>query len=59
LYPFIYLHNEIAKYFQQRDKDVANKKQEWMQRLKQSSTLSDILAGPDGKFMDSQIFSLV
>jgi hypothetical protein len=57
-FPFIYLHNEIVKYFQERDKEVAAQRQEWMQRLKQSNG-SEMLDGPEGNLLTSQIFSQV
>jgi hypothetical protein len=58
-FPFIYLHNEIVKYFQERDKAVATQQKEWLQRLKHTTNTSEILEGPGGKLMTNQIFSQV
>lgn len=60
-YPFIYLHNEIVKYFQQRDRELAQSRREWAERLKKSvpTETAQLLAGPDGTLMSGRMFSQV
>ena len=57
-FPFISLHNEIVKYFQDRDKSVASQRKEWLDSLKQSDS-SELWAGQEGKMLSTQIFSQV
>nr|CAD2205191.1 unnamed protein product [Meloidogyne enterolobii]CAD2207762.1 unnamed protein product [Meloidogyne enterolobii] len=57
-FPFIYLHNEMVKYFQERNKSVVKARENWMQQLRLSDA-SDIFTGSDVSILPNQIFSHV
>jgi regulatory protein YycI of two-component signal transduction system YycFG len=57
-FPFIYLHNEMVKYFQEKNKNVAKIRQKWMEQLRHSDS-HDVFIGPDDCILPNQIFSHV
>lgn len=50
-YPFIYLHNEMVKYFQQRDRETGELRRELMRKLETESNcakMAELLTGQEG-----------
>ncbi|KAI3411805.1 hypothetical protein GPALN_001870 [Globodera pallida] len=58
-FPFVYLHNEMVKYFQERDKRMEEQRQVWMQKLRHLSDggTGELLEGLDGQMMSDRIFA--
>uniref|UniRef100_A0A1I8AZ28 Trafficking protein particle complex subunit 6B n=1 Tax=Meloidogyne hapla TaxID=6305 RepID=A0A1I8AZ28_MELHA len=54
-FPFIYLHNEMVTYFQDRNKNVVKAREKWMEHLRHSDAV-DIFTGSDTS-LPNQIFS--
>ena len=57
-FPFIYLHNEMVKYFQEKNKNVVKVRQKWMEQLRHSDS-TELFAGSDACILPNQIFSHV
>lgn len=62
-FPFNFLHAEIVRYLRERDAEIAEKKTEWLRRVKQSDFSESINSWMQSKektqLISSQIFAQV
>jgi len=55
-FPFNYLHNEIVRYFKERDVELIKEKEQWLKRIRKSD-YSEIFTGDAGVMLRSKIFA--
>uniref|UniRef100_A0A915DDF6 Uncharacterized protein n=1 Tax=Ditylenchus dipsaci TaxID=166011 RepID=A0A915DDF6_9BILA len=58
-FPFNFLHAEMVRHFRVRDAEIADKKAEWLQHVKDSDFADALVSGQhkDGQQVTSQIFA--